>query len=40
MTRQTWFSPNVCTGLIVLALSAMACALVYSGVVVLLMLRP
>ena len=40
MTRQTWLSPNICTVLIVLAVSALSCALVYSGVVVLLMLRP
>jgi hypothetical protein len=34
-----WISPNVCTGLIVLAVSAMSCALVYSGVLLLLLLR-
>ena len=39
MTRPTLVSSNVCTGLIVLAISAMSCVLVYSGVQVLMLLR-
>jgi len=39
MPKQSWISPNLCTGLIVLAISAMSCALVYAGVLFLLLLR-
>jgi hypothetical protein len=39
MPRQTSVSPNLCTGLIVLAVSAMSCILVYSGIQVLMLLR-
>jgi hypothetical protein len=39
MPRQTSVSPHLCTGLILLAVSAMACVLVYSGVLILMLLR-
>lgn len=39
MARLTLFSPNVCNGLIVLAVGAMSCAIVYAGVVLLMLLR-
>jgi hypothetical protein len=39
MTRPTLVSPNLCTGLIVLAVSAMSGILIYSGVQVLMLLR-
>jgi hypothetical protein len=39
MPRLTSLSPNICNGLIVLALSALSCALVYSGVLFLMLLR-
>ena len=37
--KLTRVSPNVCNGLILLAVSAMSFALVYAGVVVLMLLR-
>ena len=39
MAKPTLFSPNVCNGLIILAVSAMSCAIVYAGVVLLMLLR-
>ena len=39
MTRPTLVSSNLCTGLIVLAVSAMSCVLIYTGVQVLMLLR-
>jgi hypothetical protein len=39
MTKQTSILPNVCTGLIVAAVSALACALILSAVLFLIVLR-
>ena len=39
MARATLFTPKVCNGLIVLAVSAMSCAIVYAGIVLLMLLR-
>ena len=39
MLRQTLFSSNVCVGLILLAVSAMSGALVYAGILFLLLLH-
>jgi hypothetical protein len=39
MTKQTSILPNVCTGLIVAAVSALSCALILSGVLFLVLLR-
>lgn len=39
MPRQWWVSPNLCTGLIVVAVSAMSCGFVYAGIVVLLLFQ-
>jgi hypothetical protein len=39
MAKLTTVSPNVCNGLIVLAVSALSCALVYSGVLFLMLLH-
>jgi hypothetical protein len=39
MTKQTSISPNVCSGMIVAAVSAMSCALILSGVLFLMLLR-
>ena len=39
MTRPTVLIPNICNGLIVLAVGAMSCAIVYSGIVLLMLLR-
>ena len=39
MTRSTMLTPNICNGLIVLAVSAMSCAIVYSGILLLMLLR-
>jgi hypothetical protein len=39
MPRQISISPNLCTGLIVAAVSALSCALIYCGVLFLMLLR-
>ena len=39
MRRLAWTPENVCSGLIVLAVSAMSCAIVCSGILLLLTLR-
>jgi hypothetical protein len=39
MSKQTWTAPNFCNGLVVVAVSAMSCALVFSGVLFLILLR-
>ncbi len=39
MTKPTLMSPNICSGLIVLAVAAMSSAIVYSGILLLMLLR-
>ena len=36
--RQSWISPNVCSGLVVLAVSAMSVALLWAGAFFLIVL--